>query len=315
MDPIVKTLSVALLLLSIFLPQPGLCAAGEFPAQYLELREREIRQFGAELFTAGEYYRAITEAKRYLSLFPNGARAGQMAKMIGDAYLLGQEWAEAIAAYDEMLARYPDPPLANEALFHKAIALVKQGNAAEAERLFQLVISSPDRTKRAEAARWEILLLIRQNRFDEAERLLRDRLRHPEAAPETGQIERLLEEKRTVRYKSPLTAGVLSALLPGSGQVYAERYQDGLTSFFLNSLFIVAAWKAFDSDNPALGAILTLFELGWYSGNVYGAVGGVHKYNRQVDEDRFRSGLQRLNLRESELGRPAGAAIIFTYPF
>ncbi|MHB8771773.1 MAG: tetratricopeptide repeat protein [Syntrophales bacterium] len=310
-----KPASIALILICFLVPHGGLCAAGDSPAQYYELREREIRQFGAELFTAGEYYRAITEAKRYLSLFPKGPRAGQMAKMIGDAYLLSHEWAEAIAAYDEMLARFPEPPLANEALFHKAIALVKQGNAAEAERLFQLIISSPDRTKRGEAARWEILLLIRQNRFDEAEQLLKDRMRHPETAPETGQIEWLLEEKRTLQYKSPLTAGILSALLPGSGQVYTERYQDGLTSFFLNGLFIVAAWKAFDSDNHALGAILTLFEVGWYSGNVYGAIGGAHKYNRQLDEDRFRSGLQRLNLRESELGRPAGAAVIFTYPF
>ena len=313
--PRVKLLHIAFVLILLLLPSGNGFAADDFAAQYYALREKEIRQFSGELFTAGEYYRAITEAKRYLFLFPKEPRAGEMAKMIGDAYLLAHEWADAISAYDEFLARFPDSPLANEAVFYKAVALVKQGNAAEAERLFQLILSSSDRTKRGEAARWEILLLIRQNRFDEAERLLRDRLLRPEIEPSATLIEGLLAEKKEARYKSPVAAGLMSAILPGSGQIYNERYQDGITSFFLNGLFIVGAWKAFDSGNDALGAILTLFEIGWYGGNVYGAIGGTHKYNRQIDEDHFRSGLQRLNLRESTLGRPAGVSVIFTYPF
>ncbi|MFH2073774.1 MAG: hypothetical protein ABIJ57_00310, partial [Pseudomonadota bacterium] len=58
-----------------------------------------------------------------------------------------------------------------------------------------------------------------------------------------------------------------------------------------------------------------LFEIGWYTGGIYGAVGGAHKYNRKIDEDHFRSGLTRLNLRESEVGRTGGVSVIFSYPF
>jgi tetratricopeptide (TPR) repeat protein len=298
----------------MLLPWRGF-AADDFTKQYHDLREKELRQFCGELFTAGEYYRAITEAKRYLSLFPAGPQAEEMAKLVGDAYLMSHEWAEAISAYDNFLMQFSTSPLANTATFCKAIALVKQGNAAEAERLFQLIRNGADRTKKREAARWEILLLIRQNRFDEAERLLRDRVLRPEIEREAMFIEGLLRDKKGVRYKSPETAGFLSAILPGSGQFYNERYQDGITSFLLNGLFIFGAWKAFDSDNYGLGGLLTLFEFGWYAGNIYGAVGGAHKVNRQIDEDHFRSGLQKLNLRESELGRPAGVSVMFHYPF
>jgi tetratricopeptide (TPR) repeat protein len=311
--PVVKPVHIAFILIILLLP--GRVYADEFSTQYYDLRGKEIRQFCGELFIAGEYYRAITEAKRYLSIFPRGPRAEEMAKLIGDAYLMSHEWAEAISAYDHFLMQFPESPLANTATFHKAIALVKQGNAAEAERLFQLIVSGADRVKKGEAARWEILLLIRQNRFDEAEKRLRDQMLRPEIEAESMLIEGLLRDKQDALYKSPQTAGLLSAILPGSGQFYNERYQDGVYSLLLNSLFIFSAWKAFDSDNYALGGLLTLFELGWYTGGIYGAVGGAHKHNRQIDEDHFRSGLQRLNLRETEIGRPAGVSVMFNYPF
>ena len=308
-----KTLRIITLIL--FLLQPGWLYADDFATQYYDLREKEIRQFGAELFATGEYYRSITEARRYIFLFPKGPRTEESAKLIGDAYLMSHEWAEAIAAYDEFLTRFPASPLAGAATFYKAIALLKLGQTVEAERLFQLILSGPDREKKSAAARWEILLLIRQNRFEEAEKLLKDRMILPEIEKEADRMEELLVEKRGARYKSPETAGVLSAILPGSGQFYNERYQDGAYSFFLNALFILAAYKAYDSDNYGLGAILTLFELGWYAGGIYGAVGGAYKYNRKIDEDHFRSGIQRLNLQESEIGRPGGLSVMFTYPF
>lgn len=307
--------TVRIIALILILLQSGRLCAEDFASQYYDLREKEIRQFSAELFASGEYYRSITEARRYVFLFPKGPRTEESAKLIGDAYLMSHEWADANAAYDEFLTRFPASPLAGTATFYKAIALLKLGHTAEAERLFQLILSGPDREKKGLAARWEILLLIRQNRFDEAEKLLKDQVLRPEIEKETDRIEELLKEKRGARYKSPETAGVLSAILPGSGQFYNERYQDGVYSFFLNALFIFGAYKAYDSDNHGLGVILTLFELGWYTGGIYGAVGGAHKYNRQVDEDHFRSGIQRLNLRESEIGRPGGVSVMFTFPF
>lgn len=308
-----KTVRITAIILFLLLPG-GLCA-DDFASQYYDLREQEVRQFSAELFATGEYYRSITEARRYIFLFPKGPRTEEIAKLIGDAYLMSHEWGEAITAYDEFLTRFPESPLAGTVTFHKAIALLKLDHTAEAERLFQLILSGPDREIKGLAARWEILLLIRQNRFDEAEKLLKDRMLRPEIEKETGHIEELLKEKKGTRYKSPETAGVLSAILPGSGQFYNERYQDGVYSFFLNALFILAAYKAYDSDNYGLGGILTLFEIGWYTGGIYGAVGGAHKYNRSIDEDHFRSGIQRLNLRESEIGRPGGVSVMFTYPF
>jgi tetratricopeptide (TPR) repeat protein len=310
-----KSVHIIFILILLLLSSGRGFAAEDLTAQYYDLREKEILQFTNDLFIAGEYYRAITEARRYLSLFPGRPQAEEMAKMIGDAYLLSHEWADAIIACDQFLVQFPGSPRTNAVTFTKAIALLKQGTTAEAERLFQLILSSSNREKKSEAARWEILLLIRQNRFDEAERLLRDRMVRPEIEPEAGVMREILAEKREAGFKSPGTAGLLSAILPGSGQFYNGRYQDGTYSFLLNALFLLGAWKAFDSDNNALGGILALLEIGWYAGGIYGAVGGAHKVNLQIDEDQFRMGIQRLNLRESEISRPRGVSVMFTYPF
>jgi hypothetical protein len=44
---------------------------------------------------------------------------------------------------------------------------------------------------------------------------------------------------------------------------------------------IWAAVEAFDNDNEGLGVLLTLFEIGLYTGNFYSAVNCAHKHNRR----------------------------------
>lgn len=41
-----------------------------------------------------------------------------------------------------------------------------------------------------------------------------------------------------------------------------------------------AAYEAFDNDLDVIVGIITFFELGFYSGNIYSAVNCAHKYNR-----------------------------------
>jgi hypothetical protein len=50
--------------------------------------------------------------------------------------------------------------------------------------------------------------------------------------------------------------------------------------------------EAFEHKNYVVGGILTFFELGWYSGNIYSAVSGAHKYNRNKKKE-YLDGLER----------------------
>ena len=49
--------------------------------------------------------------------------------------------------------------------------------------------------------------------------------------------------------------------------------------------------EAFDNDEEVAGAFAAFFEVGWYSGNIYNAVSGAHKFNRD-EEAKFLRGLR-----------------------
>ena len=73
---------------------------------------------------------------------------------------------------------------------------------------------------------------------------------------------------------------MLTPFNAGAGHLYCERKRDAFISFLLNGAMIYAAYGAFDHDLDVLGGIITFFELGFCSENIYSAVSSAHKYNR-----------------------------------
>ncbi len=81
--------------------------------------------------------------------------------------------------------------------------------------------------------------------------------------------------------KSPKKAGLLNALLPGSGYWYVGMRQTALTSFALNALFGAAAWRFLRKGDTAAGLIALSFESGWYLGGIQGARLAADAHNRR----------------------------------
>jgi len=53
----------------------------------------------------------------------------------------------------------------------------------------------------------------------------------------------------------------------------------------VNGLFIWGTVTAFEKNNESLGTILTIFSLGWYTGNIYGSVISAHRRNMKLKYD------------------------------
>jgi hypothetical protein len=84
--------------------------------------------------------------------------------------------------------------------------------------------------------------------------------------------------------KSVAKAQAFNALLPGAGYLYLGQKKSALTAFFLNGLFIAAAYEFFHHRHVAAGIITASFETGWYFGGIYGAGEEAKYFNEKAYE-------------------------------
>jgi len=93
-----------------------------------------------------------------------------------------------------------------------------------------------------------------------------------------------LEKYESIPRKSPWLAGAMSAVVPGSGQIYARAVSDGLTAFgFTAVLGGSAAYMNHletKAGRPHTGSILTgLVALGFYLSGITGGAAAANRYN------------------------------------
>jgi hypothetical protein len=74
----------------------------------------------------------------------------------------------------------------------------------------------------------------------------------------------------------------MSAILPGSGYIYAEHYGDGITAFLINGLFIAGTVTAIHQENYAVAGIVGGVGVPFYPGNIYGSANAAKKWNLGV---------------------------------
>ena len=84
--------------------------------------------------------------------------------------------------------------------------------------------------------------------------------------------------------KRPWLGGLLG-LIPGAGYAYSGEYANAARSAILNGLFLWGMVDTADNDHWGLFAVVSFFEVTWYSGSIYGGVDAAQRYNREhLDE-------------------------------
>ncbi len=257
-----------------------------------EMTAEKILSFADHLFAAGDYYRAITEYERVLFFYPQHPLARTAKLQIANSYLQGDRLDQAIERLRPLTEGFPDDEVGRKALFLLGEAEYRKREYYGAAELFALYIEHYPKDDRVDAARIKIgWCHLRQGKWRDATEEFR---KLPPDSPLHAQAGGLADASQAypdMPKKSPALAGGLSAVLPGAGQLYIERPGDALISFLLNGAFIWAAVESFHNDNNVTGGILLFFEAGWYTGNIYNAVNGAHKYNRR-SEQQFMDNLQ-----------------------
>lgn len=193
---------------------------------------------------------------------------------------------EALRAFSVLGASFPTSRYISPALLRMGQIYEKAGLVEEAKRRYQTLLGRDQRFAIPVRLRLAWLALQKDTGVTEA----RDHLRKTEdAAPvERGSamhhtLDRLVDRPR----KNPQLAGILTALLPGSGHWYLERPQDGLFAFLSNGLLLAGSVQAFQRDISGLGVVLGVIELGWYTGTIFSAVSLTHRFNRRIRAERL----------------------------
>lgn len=245
----------------------------------------ETVQLGlADAFLAeGEYYRAITEYKKFLFLFPDSGKADYALYGVGTAYYRGEEYEPAARTFAALLKQHGQGAHAAPSAYFEGVSLWKLGRFDRAEAAFDQVEALDP------ASEYAPLSLIGKSLLSYDARNIpgcRGELaRFLESYPQDVRAERvrqtiaLLDRNREVPRKSPSVAGVMSAFVPGSGYMYAGRYGDGVVALIVNGLFIAGTVAAIHQENYAVAAIVGGIGLPFYVGNIYGSANAATKWN------------------------------------
>jgi len=234
----------------------------------------------------GEYYRALTEYKKFLILFPDSGKADYAAFEIGMAYFKGEEYGAAARSFLAMREKYPESGYAIHAGYLDGYSQWKLKNYDRARAALETVVEQHPESEYASRALVVICLAALDENKAEVSRQALNRFleRYPghhgeenvkEAAAQIDRYQELPE-------KSPVLAGVMSAILPGSGYIYAEHYGDGITAFLINGLFIAGTITAIHQENYAVAGIVGGVGVPFYLGNIYGSANAAKKWNLGV---------------------------------
>ncbi|MCG6980472.1 MAG: tetratricopeptide repeat protein [Deltaproteobacteria bacterium] len=244
------------------------------------------------LYDKQDYYRALTEYQRFVFLFSEDQRNDQAKLQIGRCYRREGETNKAFSYLIRLYKSTAEKPIGPEILLEMIAIRQDQGRNSRAVYWTKQFIERYPDCKDLDTVYLSLAWLqIDSGKYDSAVATL-ERIQPESAHYSTARSLRgALQQRPEVGQRSPTMAGALSAVLPGSGHLYAGRPAQAASSFLLNALFITGAVLAFEHDSPALGGILVFFEMGWYVGGIRSAVQAVREEN-QKEEIHYRRELK-----------------------
>jgi TolA-binding protein len=249
--------------------------------------------FAQQLFREGDYYRAITEYKRFVFLNPGHPLVPEAEYQTAVCCFRGEKWDEARQRFRALSVRLGRREPGPRAAWMLGETCYRQGDYAAAAQAFGALATNTTAGPLLDSARLRLAWCgLMQGQTAPAVAALNGWPTNTSSSAQAQGLAREIRRYEELPTRSPGLAAGLSAVLPGAGQLYIERPRDAAISFLFNAALIGAAVAAFHNDEEVLGGGICVVEAGWYVGNIYNAASGAHKFNR----DRRRMFLDDLKL-------------------
>lgn len=222
---------------------------------------RDDTRLASRLYAAGALDEAAMEFLRLRFTAPHPALRAYGGLMAGEAYLSGRRHEDARRAFrTSVAAGTPD-----HAHYGAARAWFAQGRFAETRAALESLATGTLAANARVLSAWSF---FRQGDFDHGARLMSS-----DGDALGARLSRM--NGADLARRSRLLSSLLSAVIPGAGQLYSGRAGDGIYSFLtVGTLGAVTAWFL---TNPGrdpgrikagiFGSLAALF----HAGNIYGA--------------------------------------------
>ncbi|HOJ28996.1 MAG TPA: hypothetical protein PL059_07965 [Spirochaetota bacterium] len=241
------------------------------------------QNFIAALYSQQEYYQCIAELRRY-SL----ATGADMDYSIAFCYYKGKRFSEALT----VLKSKPDKDSKHYLLLANIYTALQQYTDA----LQTLYMCDSNRDNQMQLLLYKNILTVHVAHYD-WDNALAFYNSHSDTLKDMRDIFSLLNKAKQ-EAKNPYMAAVLSAMVPGSGHVYAHHYTDGIISFVTVAALAGATYLSYAKGNGGLMYTFgTLTTIG-YAGNVYSAYTST-LYSNETMNSNYRTHIQNQFLQYS----------------
>jgi TolA-binding protein len=104
-------------------------------------------------YLGGRSQLAMDEFGAFIQAFPTSENAPRAQYYMAVIFDRGEQYADSVKAYDAVLERYPENPATRDALYGKAVALMKLDRNTEAKKEFSAFLSKYSSDDKAAQAR------------------------------------------------------------------------------------------------------------------------------------------------------------------
>lgn len=250
--------------------------------------KEDLLEFARFLYKNKEYARASYEFLRVFHLFENSpSEKLQLNLKIGRCFSFLNQTDQAAQYFRDCLSENPPGEIYNRAFVEMGFLMLRNGQYRKS-----LSFLEEKTTSHNTLANTLILAnMLCQGDAIKAEELLKQYKKN--GISYVRSFDKYLDILSDLKLKSPLKAAIMSAVLPGSGRIYAGRVKEGIlsmVSFFATSYL---AYEGFHEEGvksfkgwlfSSIGAFL-------YVGNIYGSVLSARLTNRQLSQG-FNRGIE-----------------------
>lgn len=240
-----------------------------------------ILSYADHLYETRDYFRATSEYKRFIHLFPDEPRVERAGFRIGLCYQKSGNLENAIHAFRGILRKESSSEVARSVEYEIGKCYFLGRDYQKAGQ----VLGELNTDRALVMAGWSML---RGGRYAEASGyFLKAQTVRPGGylSELSSRLSRESLKGEEIPRKSPILAALVSVPLPGAGRTYCGRFGDGVFSFLIVSASYVAAYHYYDDDQDVVALGFLAVGLFLHTGDIYGAAISARRFNAVSEED------------------------------